>query len=176
MTEKNSLNLGLVFGDIMLLSAFAEQIGADLNKLARQASRCRALIDVGGISYINVPLFLQKRQAAQEARDEAREKRKSDPALAGTIETTTKVGLLRGQITRITGLNVDIQLKLEKLRNLIDAETDPEKRSDLETDQGNLMSRLESNKETISKAQKRLEELGKNHKSDITEVDLDSGK
>lgn len=155
MQTDDNLNVGIVFGDMLLLTAYAQLIGANPDKLKRQASRCGALIDAAGVFYVNVPLFLQKRQVEQEARA----KRRSESASQETIETTTRVGLLRGQKTRITRINLEIQARLDELSNLIRAEADRQKRSDLETEQGHLMSRLASNNETLAKVQRRLNEL-----------------
>ncbi|MHA2113325.1 MAG: hypothetical protein ACW98W_17805 [Candidatus Hodarchaeales archaeon] len=160
MTEKNSLNLGLVFGDIMLLSAFAEQIGADLRKLTRQARRCDALNDAGGVFYIDVPLFLEKNKELQAMDKEKRAAQKSDSSSRVTIETTTSPGILRGQLTRLTRLNAEHEKELEELPREMSAEADPDRKRKLKERKDNLPVMISSNEETLEKVVKRMKELG----------------
>ena len=72
MSNDDKLNIGLVFGNNMLLTAYAEMIGADLKKLTRQARRCDALSNVGGVFYVDVPLFLEKNKENQNKDKEKR--------------------------------------------------------------------------------------------------------
>ncbi len=97
MSNSDKLNIGLVFGNLMLLTAYVELIGADLKKLTRQARRCDALIDAGGVSYIDVPLFLEKRKELQAGDKEKKAAQKADSSSRVTIETTTSPGILCGQ-------------------------------------------------------------------------------
>jgi hypothetical protein len=160
VSNEDKLNIGLVFGNDMLLSAFAEKIGADLKKLTRQARRCDALSNVGGVFYVDVPKFLEKNKELQAENKKKRDAEKSDPSSRTTIETTTNPGILRGQLTRLTRLNTEHEQELAELPHKIDTEPDPEKKQKLKTRKDNLAAMIDSNRLTLEKVAKRMKELG----------------
>ena len=174
MSNSDSLNIGLAFGNMMLLTAYSELIGADLKKLTRQARRCDALNDAGGVFYIDVPLFLEKNKELQAMDKEKRAAQKSDSSSRVTIETTTSPGILRGQLTRLTRLNVEHEKELEELPRIISAETDPDKKRKLKERKDNLPVMIDSNRETLEKTEKRLRELGLETEEENANPETDS--
>jgi vacuolar-type H+-ATPase subunit I/STV1 len=171
MSSNDNLYLGLASEGKILLTVYAREINADLEILTRQAKQSRALIDAGGVFYINVPKFLQKREEIQQRRDEAKDKRKSETTTRTTIETTTNIGMLRAQRTRLTNLIAEEQKELEGLPQKLAAETNHDLKRKLKTRQDNLPVMIESNQDTLAKVEKRLRELGEESDSDITMVE-----
>ncbi len=174
MSNDSKLNIGLVFGDNMLLSAYAEMIGADLKKLTRQARRCDSLINVGGVFYIDVPEFLEKNKELQKIDKDKRQAEKANPSSRTTIETTDNPGILRGQFTRLTRLNAEHESELQNLPEIIATEPDPEKKRKLKERQDNLPVMIDSNKITLEKVEKRLKELGIKAGVDNADSDTES--
>ena len=174
MDNQDKSNIGLVFGNMMLLSAYSEMIGADLKKLTRQARKCEALIDAGGVFYIDVPLFLQRNKEIRQAEKEKRAAEKANPSSRATIETTDNPGILRGQFTRLTGLNAEHEAELQNLPEIIATEPDHEKKKKLKERQDNLPAMIDSNRETLEKVVERMKILGLEVKSDIDNPESDS--
>jgi len=174
MSNEDKLNIGLAFGNDMLLSAFAEMIGADLKKLTRQARRCDALSNVGGVFYIDVPLLLEKNKELEKQDKEKRKAEKADPSSCITIETTTNPGILRGQMTRLTRLNTHHEIELQELPRKIELESDPEKKKKLKEREDNLPVMVDSNRLTLEKVVKRMKELGLEVEAENANPEIDS--
>ncbi len=149
-------------GNIVPLNSYSESIGADASLLKRQASRYGAIINRGGVNFIDLDAFdsgqVEEATSKRKTKEERKEKGKGS---TGSVATTNSTGLLRGLINK---LNKSIPVKERELADL-EAEYDNASnqvvKSALSRRYDRLEPELRKNKKTLELAQKRLDELAK---------------
>ena len=148
------------FSNIVPLFAYAESIGANPAVLKRQAARYGALINRGGVNFIDLNAFDAGQADEADRKRKAKVQKKAEGSgPAGSVETTNSTGLLRGLINK---LSKSIPVKE---RELADLETEYNRapnqvvKSALSRRYDRLEPELRKNKKTLALAEKRLNEL-----------------
>ncbi len=154
--KSSELNpLGAAFGGYVMVSVLADTLGADVTKIKRQATRYGLLRNIGGVPYINGQKFLEKQEEDEGIRKE-RKRIRASAKKPESLSTTNNIGILRGQKTRLTNLNRELDQRIAMLDKKIVSAKDKQEKSNLETDRGRFEERLDSNKATLQVAIDRL--------------------
>lgn len=148
------------FSELAPLIPYADSIGAAPKLLRRQVSRCGALVNRGGVDFIDLPAFDECQKAEREDRMKAKAHKKARAKKSsGSIETTDAVGLLHALYNKLPG---SIQQKERELRELsaeIDRTVDPVRKKSLSRKRDRKSRDLDKNRETLARVERRLSEL-----------------
>ncbi len=152
-----------------LITAYAAEIKEDLQKLIRQARRCKTYVSEGGIGMINVSRF-------EETMGELASKKSQDTpqrriaSTSKSISETNSVGLLRGQISRLRKIITGLEKRLDDIPNRLERESDVFVRAALSKEFDAKGKRLNKNRETLRAAEDRLAELAEEAEKDAARI------
>jgi hypothetical protein len=148
------------FGDLIPLIPYAETIGADPRLLRRQASRCDALVDRGGVDFIDRPRFDECQRVEAENRRKAKARRRAQAKEStGSIETTRSIGLLRALYRKLQLSVPRKERELSEFSSRVDSESDPLEKRSLSQKRDKKKRSLDKSRETFARVERRLTEL-----------------
>lgn len=156
------------FGDLVPLVPYADSIGADLRLLRRQVSRCGALVNRGGIDFIDLPIFDECQRAETENRRKAKARRRAQAKEStGSIETTNSIGLLRALYSKLRRSIPQRERELSELSARVDREAEPLEKISLSRKRDKRKRSLDKSRETFARVERRLTELA-DEEPDVT--------
>jgi len=148
------------FGELVPLIHYGDAIGADPRLLRRQASRCDALVNRGGVDFIDLPKFDKCQQAETENRSKAKARRKAlAKESAGSIETTNSIGLLRALYSKLRQSIPRKERELTEFSARVDREADSLEKRSISRKRDKVKRSLDKSRETFARVERRLSEL-----------------
>ena len=147
-------------GEIAPLLPYSESLGADPKILRRQASRYGALVQRGGIDFIDLPAFDAGQRAELEEKNRAKAINKAKgKKSSGSIETTKAVGLLHALYNKLQRSIPQKESELREFSTRIDRETDSIEKKSLSRKRDRKQRDLDRSRETLARVEARLREL-----------------
>ncbi|MCP3685005.1 MAG: hypothetical protein GY861_20270 [bacterium] len=158
MTEENTNpkeNTSDISKDVVPLAKYASDEGFEVDKLAREASRAKALHVFGGIKYICVPDFQEYlNRKIDDLRKKGTKKKAYKP-----ISESNSIAMLSAVIKRSSNSLPEKKQRLDSLCSKLENESDPEERRLLTSKIGRLLDSIESSEQTIADAKVRKAQL-----------------
>ena len=146
-------------GNVPLIP-YAEFHGADPKILRRQASRYGALVQRGGVDFIDLPTFDSSQRAELEEKNRAKEIRKAKgKRSSGSIETTEALGLLHALYKKLPLSIPRKERDLSELSARADGEANLIEKRSLSRKRDKQKRSLDRSRETLARVERRLTEL-----------------
>ena len=155
-------------GNMIPLIPYAKSISANPKTLRRQTAKYGALIQRGGIDFIDLPTLDTGQRAELEEKNKAKVMKKDlGKKSSGSIETTNSLGILRALYKKLQQSIPRKERELSELSARVDSETDPIEKKTVSHKRNIKRRSLDRSRETFARAERRLIELA-NEEPDST--------